>query len=61
LPNRNLTTRAQVDCEVLGLSKEDIMIMRMEFNDEFSDLVKDTEKQMIKCLQKGMDAAKKCI
>jgi hypothetical protein len=33
--NRNFTARAQKDCEMLGLSNRDILIMKMGFSEEF--------------------------
>lgn len=59
--NRNLTVRSQVDCEMLGLSLADIGIMKNEFNDEFLELLKDSDQQLIICIKKGMEAAKACI
>jgi len=46
---------------MLGLSQLDIGIMKMEFNDEFIELLKDTDQQMMVCIKKGMEAAKICI
>ena len=35
---RNFTARTLMDCEMLGLSKHDVVIMKMEFIDEFTEL-----------------------
>ena len=50
-----------MDCEMLGLSKHDVVIMKMEFIDEFTELFQDSEQKMSECINKGMEAAKKCI
>lgn len=58
---RNFTARSLTDCEILGLSKHDVVIMKMEFIDEFTELFKDSEQKMSVCIKKGMEAAKKFI
>jgi hypothetical protein len=58
---RNFTARSLTDCEILGLSKHDVVIMKMEFIDEFTELFKDSEQMMSVCIKKGMEAAKKFI